>query len=139
MSRKGSSGKNWTVCWLLGGCATVFLLYARGGMEAENPAEFWRILCDALFAPGVLLGGIGLLSVVAGEGAFDALHYGVQKLFSLVRKEEKRAALPKTYYDFVVLKHGKKNQAPMALLVTGTVFLVAAGIACLLYYHNVAM
>ncbi len=120
---------------MIGICLSFGMLYGRGGFEAENQEVFLSLLCDALFVPGVLLAGTGLLAVVSGAGAFDALHYGLQKLFSLMRREEKRAALPRTYFDYVQEKHGKHAQIPWALLLVGLLFLCGAGIVLILYYR----
>ncbi|MBQ8162161.1 MAG: DUF3899 domain-containing protein [Clostridia bacterium] len=133
---KSRGKKSWVICTTIGTLLCVLLLIGRGGLEAETPEVFWHLLCDALFVPGVLLTGMGLLVIVAGEGAFDALHYGIQKLFGILRSREKRKMMPQTYFDFVRMKH--KNQAvlPRALLVTGIAFLLAAGAVLVLYYRT---
>ena len=127
----------WLISFLIGAGLFLLLLIGRGGLEAPDRTAFLYILCDAFFVPGVLLGGAGLLVLVSGEGAFDALHYGIQKLFSVMRREEKRAALPKTYFDFVRLKHAGGKRAPTgALLLTGLAFLLGAAVTLILYYRS---
>ena len=119
----------------IGAATWLALMAGRGGFEAPDPQTFWHVMCDALFVPGVLLTGVGLLVVVAAGGAFDAIHFGLQKLFGLLRSEEKRAALPRTYFDFVTLKHGKKSPAPTALLLSGLLFLLLAGASLAVYFQ----
>ena len=128
--------KVWLVSLFIGIGFFLLLLIGRGGLEAESQESFLHILCDALFVPGVLLGGTGLLVVVAGEGAFDAIRYGLQKLFSLMRREEKRAALPKTYFDYVQAKRGRRV-SPWGLLLVGLGFLLAASVVLILYYRTI--
>ena len=139
MSKPGrpAFGRSWLMCFGLGAVLFLVLLYSRGGFEAPDQEAFWHILCDALFVPGVLLTGLGLLIVVAGEGAFAAIHYGLQKLFGLMRSEKKRAALPKTYFDFVQQRYGQKTVVPVALLTAGLCFLAAAGVSLIFYYQAV--
>lgn len=120
---------------LLGAAIALALMAGRGGFAAADRETFWRLACDALFVPGVLLTGAGLLVVVAAGGAFDALHFGLQKLFGLLRREEKRAQLPRTYFDFVTIKRGKKSPAPAALLSVGLFFLLLSGAALILYFR----
>ena len=135
---KSRGKKSWVICTTIGTLLCVLLLIGRGGLEAETPEVFWHLLCDALFVPGVLLTGMGLLVIVAGEGAFDALHYGIQKLFGILRSREKRKMMPQSYFDFVRTKHADQGGPPWALLLTGIVFLLAAGLALILYYQALA-
>ena len=128
--------KQWLISLLFGALLAVLLLIGRGGLVAESQEDFLLLLCDALFVPGVLLAGMGLLVVVTGEGAFDAIRYGLQKLFGLLRSEEKRAKLPKTYFDFVHTRHAEPSGPPWAMLAVGSTFLLAAGIVLIFYYRT---
>ena len=128
-----SSGKSWAICFGIGCVLAVLMLCTRGGLDAADARTFLHVLCDALFVPGALLTCSGLLSVVAGEGAFAAIHYGLQKLFSMLRNEKNRSALPKTYYDFYQQRYSKKTPPPVALLVSGVCFLAAACVILILY------
>ena len=121
----------------LGIAAALFLgvLAAEGGFGAESAEAFWRALCDALTVPGVLLGGAGLLAVVSDHGAFHGLSFGVRKAVGQLRSEEKRARMPRTYYDFVQQQRSKPHRSPRMLLITGGACLGLAG-AVLIYYLN---
>ncbi len=133
--KKQGGGRAFALCALIGAALWGLVMITRGGFSALDQTAFYHILCDAFFVPAVVLGGLGLLVVVSNGGAFDALHYGVQKLFSMMRSEAKRAAMPKTYFDFVAQRHSGKARAPRALLTVGAVFLAAAGVALALYFR----
>ena len=119
----------------LGIGAALFLgmLLSGGGFSAPDSETFWRVLCDAFTVPGILLTGAGLLAVVSDRGAFDGLRFGVRKMFDQVRREEKRAQTPHTYYDFVTAKHGGSHKSPRMLLLTGGLFLLGAAVSLAVY------
>ena len=112
----------------------LVLLFGRGALEAKTPEQFWHLASDAFFVPGALLTGMGLLVLFSGEGVFDMLHFGMQKLFSLWQKEEKRQKQPKTYYDFLESK--PKVPAPLGMFLVGALCLVLAGLALVLYLKS---
>ena len=90
MNDKRSALWRWVIPAGLGVAGFFSLLIGRGGLTADTQVEFLRILCDALFIPGAMLTCVGLLAICAGNGAFDAVTYGVKKLFSLLRGEAGR-------------------------------------------------
>ena len=107
--------------------AVVFT--ARGGFSAGDAEAFWRAVCDALAVPGLLMTSAGLLSFVSGQGAFDGLNFSVRKAFVQVFREERRNAMPKTFYDYVNQKQEKRREKPNVLLFTGLGFLALAAAA----------
>ena len=135
MSNRKSALRRWVIPGALGAAMFFWLLLSRGGPEAPDSETFLRILCDALFIPGAVLGCVGLLAVCAGHGAFDAVSFGVKKLFSLLRSEEKRATMPKTYYDYVTARRESVKPAPAGLLTVGGVMAAAAVIVLIFYYR----
>ncbi len=105
--------------------AGVFLI---GGVPETGTEAFWRKLCDALTVPGVLLTGMGLLSLASAHGAFDGLSFPVRKAFGQILSEEKRNAMPKTYYDYVEARRAGSRGKNRGILWTGLGFLAGAGI-----------
>ncbi|MBR0463183.1 MAG: DUF3899 domain-containing protein [Clostridia bacterium] len=135
MNDKRSALWRWVIPAGLGVAGFFSLLIGRGGLTADTQVEFLRILCDALFIPGAMLTCVGLLAICAGNGAFDAVTYGVKKLFSLLRGEAKRAEMPQTYFDYVVIRRGRPTRTPVSLLAIGGGLLAAAVIVLLFYFR----
>ena len=115
----------------------VFLFFGtmllNSGFTASDEAVLWSALCDALTVPGVLLTGAGLLAVVANQGVFDGISFGVRKAFGQVLSEEKRARMPKTYYDYVQIRGQKRKGSPRMLLIIGGACLAGAAVSLAVY------
>lgn len=111
--------------------AVTFIV--QGGFSAADAEAFWRAVCDAMTVPGMLLTCLGLLSVASGQGAFDGLNFSVRKAFSQVLREERRNAMPKTFYDYVTLKQEKQRNKPRTHLYVGLGFLVLAAASLAVY------
>ena len=105
----------------------------QGGFSAADTEAFWRAVCDAMTVPGMMLTCLGLLSVVSGQGAFDGLNFSVRKAFSQVLREERRNAMPKTFYDYVTLKQEKQRNKPHTHLYVGLGFLALAAASLAVY------
>ena len=113
------------------GMATFVL---QGGFSAGDSEAFRRALCDAPAVPELLLTCAGLLSVVSGQGAFDALSFSTRKAFGQILSEERRSAMPKTYYDYVAARQEKKRRKPRTVLYTGLGFLALAAVLLVFCY-----
>ena len=100
----------------------------QGGFTAGDAEAFWQALSDAAAVPGLLLTGAGLLSFASGQGAFDGLSFSTRKAFSQILREERRNAMPKTFYDYVTLKNEKRAGRNNVKLYVGLGFLALAGI-----------
>ena len=111
--------------------AVVFT--AQGGFSAGDAETFWRAVCDAMTVPGLLLACAGLLSFVSEQGTFDGFNFSVRKAFGQVLREERRNAMPRTFYDYVTLKQEKRRKKPRTVLYTGLVFLALAAAALAVY------
>ena len=110
---------------------------ARGGFRAETDEVLLLALCDAFTVPGLILTGLGLLSIVSGQGAFDGINFTARKAFSQVLGEKRREAMPRTYYDYVTARRKKQAKRPKTTLYTGLAFLACA-IAALIFYLSAA-
>ncbi len=111
----------------------VVTFAVQGGFKRGNEEALWHAVCDALTVPGILLTGMGLLSFVSEQGAFDGLSFGVRKAFGQILSEKRRNAMPKTYYDYVTAKREKQRSKPRTTLFVGLGFLVLAGAALAVY------
>ena len=111
----------------------LVVLWIRDGLSPCDEATLGTNLTDALTVPGVILTCIGLLSVVSEHGAFDGIGFPLRKAFGQIRSEEKRAAMPKTYYDYVTARREKQRMKPRTTLVVGLCFLALAVAALFVY------
>ena len=67
----------------------------------ESAKEVCRVLSNAFFVPGVVFGGFGVLSWIAGEGNFDMItfaftNFSLHNLIPTLPQKEKK------YKDFYV-------------------------------------
>lgn len=124
------------VCALLIGGAMAALIASNYGFQsAQEAVDRYRILCDACTIPGVSLICVGILCWVARQGAFDGLTYAVRFLFHWIHRESRHLR----YYDYVEEKREKRaekeNNSFLFLIITGAVFLLAAGVFMALFYR----
>ncbi len=115
------------------GLVLTLAILMIGGVPEAGTEAFWKKLCDAFTVPGILLTGTGLLSLVSDQGAFDGIAFPVRKVLGLFFSEEKRAAMPKTYFDYVAARQKRGAKKPRGTLFTGLAFLAAAGITLVIY------
>ena len=115
------------------------LILVIGGIPETGTEEFWKKLCDAFTVPGILLTGAGLLSLVSDIGVFNGISYPVRKAFSQIRSEEKRAEIPKTYYDYVSARQENGRRKSLSVLWVGLFFLVIAGVFLAVYLSRYPM
>lgn len=121
--------KKYLISFVIGLVMTGLLMVGRGAFsDGKTMAERMSVCSDACFFTGVMLAGIGLLVFVSGEGAFDMLAYAVKLGFTLLFRTEHES-----YIDYKMRKAAKKT-AYGFLLLTGIVFLLAAGLFTGLFY-----
>ena len=106
--------------------------FGRGGFDPASPAEGYRAWSDGFFAGAALVGGLGLIAFAASDGLFDALRFSAGRLINVLRKPEKRALYPKTFYDYRQLRRGR-GAGGGALALAGGVCLVLAALFLVLY------
>lgn len=110
--------------------AGVFI--SRGGLMLTAPADILGALCDGFFVPGIVLTSLGILVLVANEGFFDIMSYGLHSflvLFTPLRKAEKH----EHYFDYKMARAARRKKPRNVLLWVGLAFVAAAGV-CLAGY-----
>lgn len=126
---------SYTIAFVLGGLIAWFVASNYGFSEAESNMIRYRILCDAFSIPGVVLICCGVLSWIADQGTFDSLAYAGKNLLRFFQK----GVAHQRYYDFVEERREKRAQKEkghfLFLIVTGAVFLLAAGVFMFLFYR----
>ena len=120
----------WAVTGGIAVAGFLALMIFRGGFTADEPGERWKLISDALFVPGVLLLGVGILIWISHEGEFDMLSFGVRKAFGIFRSQEVRDREPRTFYDYKESRKGREPGPISHLLIIGLIFVLlgAAGL-----------
>lgn len=149
MSNRVSSSRPWYVRWGITFAVGLVIVFAfawiRGVFEVEGAARVWRILCDGCFLAAVLLIGVGLMTLVSAEGTFDIASYGMLRLTSMFRKEDKQGArLPggeageeksrPSFFDYKMAKRGTRS-THWYLVFVGLIFLAGAFL-CMVMFHR---
>ena len=135
MRGKGPSWVRYAVAFGIGLVIFLILAVTRGAFSAEDPAEKWTIICDALFVPGALLTAFGLLFFASNGGVFDMLRFGVTKALSVMLTKKRRDELPHTFYDYKKEREAKGQAHSAYLIIVGLVFIALAGAALVMYYQ----
>jgi hypothetical protein len=106
----------------------------EGGFTFENDAA--KLISDAAFINVIMFVGIWLLTIISQQGTFDIFAYSFKKLrASLFRKNEKYQDVPKTFYDYRVLKQEEEHQKVHYLGIIGATWAVIMLIALICYYN----
>lgn len=93
---------------------TVFLSMRGIFGGGKSVTEVFAILTDCFFATGVVMLGIGLLSLCSRWGAFDMLKYSFSLLASNLGFKKRKAA------NFQEYKNCKKDKKPrLDFLISG--------------------
>lgn len=103
--------------------------------DQPDDAFVLHLLTDAFGLSGILGLGVFCLTWVASAGAFDMLVYGVKLVFyTTFLPRERSEKLPKTFYDYKVLKDREKRKPVYGLLFPSLLFLMI-GLIFLIFYH----
>lgn len=114
---------------LIVGIASAF---AKGITDAGDAIEVFAILTDAMFVPGVIFTGVGILSVLARQGAYDALGYSVRTLFEKFRNFGRETP---TFYDYKQEKANNGKKPLYDMLWTGVACLGFAAVCLVIYLY----
>ena len=111
-----------------------FAALIQGVFKQNETTVLMKILCNAFFASGVILAGVGLLTMATEGGAFDMLSYAVVLIFDLFHKDVTKRKY-KDFYEYRQAKKEKKRSFSY-LLITGAIF-IAVSLVFLIPYYNV--
>lgn len=110
--------------------AVLLIAIAKDVFVQTDPKTVFHILCDAFFAIGVVMTGVGLLIFTTNEGVFDGLVYGVSLFIGMFKKDLNRKY--KNLYEYKESRAGKKVAFGF-LLICGLIILAIAFVMYLLY------
>ena len=115
------------------GLAAVLMIVVWKDVFAMTEAvRVFHILCDAFFAVGVVMTGVGLLIFTTNEGVFHGLTFAVTSFINMFRKDVKRKY--DSYYDYKE-SHTRKLSFGF-MLICGFLFLAISIIMYLLYLQH---
>ncbi len=118
---------------IISGLAVAYAVaQSRGLFTAEEPQLIAQYVSDAFFVPSVFLIGFGAITWVSTTGFFDIFGYAAKSVFNRFFHPGKSDPNG-TYYDYVVAREEKRGEAQPFLLFVGLGFLLAAGIAYIVY------
>ena len=104
--------------------------FSQGLFEQSSLQEIFGCLSDCFLFPGVLLGGLGALTWIAGEGAFDMMTYGTQFFFKrLLHPKEKQ----ESFYEYKMRKYEGSRQWLKHWFIVGLVCFALSVVFLLLY------
>ena len=110
-------------------CVSLF----KGIYKVEDAVNRIWILSDAFFTSGVLIAGVGLLILVANEGNFDMLSYGVKSVTACFKKKGERK-LEKTLFEYKMAKQDRRVPTKH-LLVVGSMYLFFSAILSFVFSY----
>lgn len=111
----------------------AFLICALSGIFTYTEEfRIYGILCDGFFISGVIILSVGVLVFVHNNGVFDMLIYGIQRFFSLFKKDSKKVKY-ETFYDYSVAKAERPKAAFAFLLIVGGTAVIISFIFLLLW------
>lgn len=101
--------------------------------KVKDAVNLIWILSDAFFTSGVLIAGGGLLILVANEGNFDMLAYGVKSVTACFKKKGERK-LEKTLFEYKMAKQDRRVPTKH-LLVVGSMYLFFSAILSFVFSY----
>ncbi len=91
-----------TICLVLAALIVIYEMKAFASDE-KLPKEYLIAISDGCFVSGVIVGGLGALVLISGEGFFDLLAYGVGILLKSFSKN-------KNHESFIDYKQRKESE-----------------------------
>lgn len=109
----------------------------KGVFQETDPALIVRYLSDAFLIPGVLFTGVGLLSFLKKEGAYDGLGYTfhtMKRTFTMRRYMDpiEEGSEDRTYFGYKERVKAKRKVA-WHLIAVGGGFLLVSIVLTILY------
>lgn len=117
------------IALLVGALMFVAGILFQDAGQINGIREWMKAFSNAALLSGVLLTGIGLLTLISGDGFFDGIKYATSSIWADLRKEKKRYA---TYYDYK--KREKKKSGASSLLFPGVFYLLLSVFFTIVYY-----
>ncbi len=126
--------KNYLISSIIGVLITTYVVITTiNGYLDNNKFSFDLFitsLADGFFVSGILLGGIGLLVLISGEGIFDIMGYGV----SIIIKGFTKRKDHEKFIDYKLRKEAEREGVKISFLaIVGGMFILLAIICSMIY------
>ncbi len=109
--------------------AVLIVAAIRGIFKASGAADAMRILCDAFFIVGILMGGVGVLSWIGKSGSFDIFSYSTKVILYKFRPKAKLD----NYYDYKQKKAEERKPWLKGLAICGVACIILSIVVLLIY------
>ncbi len=131
----------WAKCLIIIALELVIalsILQARDAFASGVSSEdLFKHLTDAFFVPGILVVSFAILALVAGEGAFDALRWGITNTIKALIPGS-RLGRTEAYGDYVMRKRGERKKGGVGFMFVGGAFMLLLSMIFMLIYFQVA-
>jgi len=124
----------YVITYAIGAVIALIVCLDKNIFQVENTADTVKILSDAFFTSGVLLGCCGLLGVAANEGTFDMLSYSSKLIVSMFKKKEQRK-LEKNLFEYKMAQ--KEPKQMRHLIIAGVTYLILSGVLVIVFFQLV--
>ncbi|MBQ6333144.1 MAG: DUF3899 domain-containing protein [Clostridia bacterium] len=128
MQEENSNKKSWVKYLITAvfGLVVAFLIcWLKGVFRMTEAKEIVRVVCDGFTFSGLMLTGLGLLTVLNKAGAFDGLGYSFKSMVRVFRNYRDDDKTPKTYYDYKKAAYEKRKRR-WHLVIVGAGYLVVS-------------
>ena len=116
---------------IFGGVIVAIALIARDFGSLLLIADKYRALADAFTIPGVVILMAGVIIIIAKDGFFDIITYGLGRLGKSLIPFSKKT--DEHFYDYKVRKASERTGKTGFLFVVGAVFLSVGIIFTILF------
>lgn len=114
----------------------LVILYETQSLKMSIAEETFVILSDAFTIAGGFTCLLFLLLYFTGEGAFDAVIYGIKlAFFTTFYKNIRETKIPSTYAEYRALKRSKEKKSFSFMIIVGGLFLLI-GIILLIPFNK---
>ena len=127
-----SKSIKYAITYAVGAVIALIVCLNKSVFQAESMVETVKILSDAAFTSGVLLGCFGLLVIASNEGTFDMLAYSTKLIGSIFKKKEDRK-LEKNLFEYKMAQKEPKQFSH--LLIAGGTYLLISVIFVAVFYQ----
>lgn len=125
--------KDFVITMIVGAVIALIVSLVRNVFGVASSVEFVSILSDSFFVSAVLLGGFGLLMLIANEGNFDTLAYGFKIIRCMFTRNSEERKVEKNLFEYRMAKNpDRKSCRP--LIVSGILYLLLSGMFTMLFY-----
>ncbi len=120
--------KNYIITAVIGfiimGLVVAYLFHNHYEQIKSDYMQLFTVFSDGFFTAGVLVGGIGALVLISGEGFFDLLTYSISLAAKYIFTSKERR-YKESYVDYKLRKEGEREGVKISFIaIVGAIYLV---------------